>query len=156
MPNGFWYAGGDSHIMRSAIASSAFSKGDLLLFDSNSSLSRMPWSSTPGMASADIVGVALADSDSSIDDLVSYIVPGPDTLFWASTQSNLATTLSPGLECDINFDVAEARYYVDPASTNTVRVVLMDGDFGVGAVSQSVQSKVLCKLIYHAGNLDLS
>lgn len=156
MPNGFWYAGGDSHIMRSAIASSAFSKGDLLLLDSSSSLSRMPWASSPGMAITDIAGIALADSDSSIDDLVSYIAPGPDTLFWASTQSNLGTTLAPGLECDVNFDTGNNRYYVDPASTNTVRVVLMDGDFGVGAVSQSVQSKVLCKLIYHAGNLDLS
>lgn len=156
MPNGFWYAGGDTHTFESAIPSSAFSKGDLLLFDSSSSLSRMPWASTPGMAGADILGVAMSDSIDSIDNLCSVLIPGPDTLFWASLQSVDTTALLPSLECDVRFDVVENRYYVDPSSTDTLRVVLVRGNAGVGAVDQSVQSKVLCKLIYHAGNLELS
>ena len=157
MPNGFWLAGGKTHTFHESIPASAFSKGDLLLYDgSGSSLSRVPWASSPGMAAADIVGVATSDSINSINDRVTYIRPGPDTIFWASLQSNDATALEPGLDCDVNFDVAEGRYYVDPSSTNTVRVVLVQGNTGVGSVDQSVQSRVLCKLIYHAGNIDLS
>jgi len=105
---------------------------------------------------ADIAGVALADSIDSIDNLVPYLVPGPDTLFWASLQSADATALAPGAECDVAFDVAEGRYYVDPSSTGTVVAVIVRGNAGVGAVDQSVQSKVLCKLIYHSGQLELS
>lgn len=156
MPNGFWFAGGKSHRIETSIPSSAFSKGDLLLFDSNSSLSRVPWASSPGLASGDILGVALSDSIDSINNQVSFLVPGPDTLFWASLQSVDATALTPSLECDIHFDVVENRYFVDPSSTGTTRVVLVRGNVGVGAIDQSVQSKVLCKLIYHAGNLELS
>jgi len=152
MPNGFWYAGGDTHTMEAAIPSSAFSRGDLIAY-SSSSLSRV---SEVFAAGADIAGVAMADSTDSIDNLVSILIPGPDTLFWASLQSADATALAPGAEADIGFDVAEGRYFVDPSSTNSVRAVIVRGNTGVGAVDQSVQSKVLCKLIYHAGNLELS
>lgn len=156
MPNGFWYAGGD-YTTEEAKPASAFSKGDLLLLDSNSSLSRMPWAAAPGMASTDIAGVALADSIDSIQDRVPYLVPQPDTLFWASANSAHAGDVTAGDEVDINFAVANNRYYADPASSNTVRAVIVRG-LGQDVISadQSVQSKVLCKLIYHAGNLDLS
>lgn len=156
MPNGFWYAGGDSHVMESAIPSSAFSKGDLLVFDSNSSLSRIPWAASPGLSSTDIAGVALSDSVDSISDQVPYLVPGPDTLFWASLDTATGNALRPGTEADIQFSTANARYYVDPDSSTTARAVIVRGSAGVGAVDQSVQSKVLCRLIYHAGNLDIS
>ena len=152
MPNGFWYAGGHC-TMESAIPASAFSKGDVLTYTSASSLSRI----APTFASgSDIAGIATSDSVDSIDNQCSYIVPGPDTLFWASMQSADATAVVPGLECDIGYDVAEGRYFVDPSSTNSVRAVVVRGTAGVGGVSQSVQSKVLVKLIYHAGNLELS
>ncbi|GAG10982.1 unnamed protein product [marine sediment metagenome] len=152
MPNGFWYAGGDTHVFESAKPVSAFSKGDLLTL-STSSLSRI---ATTYASGSDIVGVATSDSIDSIDGLCSYIVPGPDTLFWASAASGIGTAMIPGAEGDVLFDVAEGRYHVDLSSTNSVRAVVMRGSAGVGSVSQSVQSKVLCKLIYHAGNLDLS
>ena len=104
MPNGFWYARGKTHEFAEAIPSSAFSKGDLLTLDSNSSLSRVEEVFT---SSADtVVGVALADSDSSINDWVGYLIPGSDTVFCARLQSNDATALVPGLECDFAFDVA--------------------------------------------------
>lgn len=156
MPNGFWYAGGDTHVMESAIPSSAFSKGDLLVFDSNSSLSRIPWASSPGMSSTDIAGIALSDSNDSIANQVPFMVPGPDTLLWASVHTATTNALRPGTEADINFSTANGRYYVDPTSANTVRAVIVRGSSGVGAVDQSVQSKVLCRLIYHAGNVDIS
>ncbi len=149
MPNGFWYARGETHEFAEAIPSSAFSKGDLLTLDSNSSLSGVDVTFS---SSADtVIGVALADSDSSINDRVGYIIPGADTVFWASLQSVDATALVPGLECDVRFAVAENRFYVDPSSANTLMVVLSRGDTGVGAIDQSVQSKVLVRFLTHTG-----
>jgi len=153
MPNGFWYAGGETHVFESSIPSSAFSKGDILAYASASSLSR---ASEVFVAGENLAGVALADSIDSIEDKIPFLVPGPDTLLWASLQSNDATALTPGLACDIGFDVAEGRYFVDPSSTNSVRAVIVRGNTGVGAVDQSVQSKVLCRLIHVAGNFDLN
>ena len=151
MPNGFWYAGGETHRFDSAIPSSVFSKGDVLTLDSNSSLSRVD---EVFNTSADtIVGVATSGSDASINDHVGYIIPGPDTTFWASVQSADPTAQTVGLECDIGFDLAERRYFVDPSSTNSTRVVIVKGDVGVGAVSQSVQSTILVRFNYSAGNL---
>ncbi len=151
MPNGFWYAGGDTHVFESAIPSSAFSKGDILTYDSNSSLSGIDVTFS---SSADtIAGVALSDSIDSLNDQVPYLIPGPDTLFWASLQSVDATALTPGVAVDIRFDVAENRFFVDPSSKNTENVMIMRGNTGVGAVDQSVQSKVLCRLVATAGNI---
>lgn len=158
MPDGFWPASPKrTYTLESAIPASAFSKGDLLVFDSNSSLSRIAWTEAAGMATgADIAGVAASDSIDSIDDQVPYYLPGPQTIWWASLDSASGDALRPGTETDVNFDVAEGRYYVDPASSNTVRAVIVRGADGVGSVDQSVQSKVLCKLIYHAGDIDIS
>ena len=144
MPNGFWYAGGDTHVFESAIPVSAFSKGDLLTYASASSLSRV--NVIFAGSTATIAGIAMSDSVDSINDQVVYLVPGPDTLLWGSLQSADATALTPGLACDIGFDVDEGRYFVDPSSTNTQVVQIVRGNTGVGAVDQSVQSKVLCRL----------
>ena len=149
MPNGFWYAGGD-YSTEQSIPASAFSKGDLLTFTSASSLSRINELMPSG---ADIAGVALCDSTQSISNKVPYLVPQPDTLFWASLDTAFGSDLTPGFECDVAFGVGNGRYYVEPSSTASVRVALVRGN---ADISQSVQSKVLCKLIYHAGNLDLS
>lgn len=152
MPNGFWYAGGNTHVFESAVPSSAFSKGDLLTFTSASSLSRI----NPEVFGADIAGVATSDSNDSISDQVGYIVPGPDTLFWASLDSASGSALRPGTETDVLFAVANNRYYIEPDSSNTVIAVLVRGSAGVGSIDQSVQSKVLCRLIYHSGQIDIS
>lgn len=153
MPNGLWYAGGHTHRVEASVPSSAFSKGDLLIYNSSSSLSRMAETMASG---ADIAGVALCDSIDSIDNKVPYLVPGPDTLFWASADSATGSALTPGFECDILFAVANNRYYVAPGSANSVRAVVVRGAAGVGNVDQSVQSKALIKLIYHAGNVDIA
>lgn len=151
MPNGFWYARGVTHEFQEAIPSSAFSKGDLLTLDSNSSYSRVD---EVFNTSADtIFGVATSDSDQSINDRVGAIIPGPDTVFWASVQSADPTLQTVGLECDVGFDVAERRYFVDPSSTNSTRVVIVNGDVGVGAVAQSVQSTVQVRFVFNVGSL---
>lgn len=149
MPNGFWYASG-GYSTDKAIPASAFSKGDLLQYDSNSSLSRL---NEKFPAAADIAGIALADSTQSIDDHVTYLIPESDTHFWASLISNHASDVTPGQESDVKFDTADGRYHLDPGSTNSVRAVVVRG---TDVVDQSVRSKVLTKLIYHAGNLELS
>ena len=155
MPNGFWYAGGDTHVFESAIPASAFSKGDLLMFDSNSSLSRLPSVAT-GTFGNDIAGVATSDSNDSINDQVGFIAPGADTLFWASLDSTQANANRPGTECDVYFAVANGRYFVDPTSSNSAHFVIVRGSDGVGSVSQSVQSTVLVRPLYHSGLIDIS
>lgn len=154
MPNGLWYAGGD-YTTESATAASAFSKGDVLqLTGSPSEVSRInPLLS----ASANpIAGVALSDSDQSITQFqeVVYLVPQPDTVFWASLQTTVAsadTAFRPGELKDLNFIVAENRYHVIN-SANTPRVKIMRGP---GDIDQSVQSKVLVRLVYDGGELAL-
>lgn len=149
MPDGFWYASG-GRSTEDAIPGSAFSKGDLLMYDSNSSLSRADERFPSG---ADIAGVALSGSDASINDKVPYLVPESDTHFWSRCTAASSSDLTPGVECDVFFDTGEGRYYLEPGSTNSVRAVVVRG---TPTIDQSVQSKVLAKLIYHAGNLELS
>ena len=147
--DGFRYASG-GYSTEQSIPASALSKGDLLTYTSTSSLSRINELMPSG---ADIAGIALCDSTQSIDNKVPYLVPEADTLFWASVASNFGSNLTPGFECDVAFAVANGRYYVAPGSTSSVRVALVRGN---ADIDQSIKSQVLCKLIYHAGNLDLS
>lgn len=147
MPNGFWYASG-GRTTDERIPGSAFSKGDLLALDSSSSLSRI--AETHGQ---DIYGVALADSNDSINDLVPVLVPEDDTHFWSRISDVLTSELTTGVEADILFDTGVGRYYVEPGSTNTARSVTVRG---TDDIDQSVQSKALVKLIFNAGDLELS
>lgn len=152
MPNGLWYAGGD-YTTESGIPASAFSKGDpLQLTGSPSEVSRIE----PGGTISPIAGVALSDSDQSIASFgeVVYLVPQPDTLFWASIATNVAsmdTAFRPGVEYDLLFSLANNRYYVEDSS-NTPRVRIVRGP---GDIDQSVQSKVLVRLVYDGGSLQL-
>ena len=150
MPNGFWYAGGDYNTEQ-AIPGSAYSKGDLIMLTSASSFSRVP-SVTTG-TSDDIFGVATSSSVQSIDNLATVVVPNADTLFWASLTTVATSHATPGVTCDIFFSTNNNRYYVDHTSSNTPRAVIVRG---TNEVDQSVQSHVLVKLIYNAGNLVLS
>jgi hypothetical protein len=143
MPNGFWYAGG-AYTTEKAKPASAFSKGDLLMLDSNSSVSRIP-SVASGTFGNDIVGVALCGSDQSIDDFVPYLVPQHDTEFWASYSSVVASNMLPGQPCDIFFAVANNRYYLTNASTASALAVIVRGN---ADISQSVQSKVKVRLMF--------
>lgn len=147
MPNGFWYASGPYRTIET-IAGSAFSKGDLLAIDSNSSLSRLnPYAAVAGSMFA----VAAQDSIDSINGKVVGIIPEADTHFWSATTS--AVTLVPGENSGVSFDAAApGRYWVDE-STTTLRVVVVEG---TARLDQSVQSKVVVRFKSAAGELDLS
>lgn len=152
MPNGLWYANQD-YDTGSGIAASAFSKGDLLQLDSTSSLSRIDPASAITFGNA-VVGIALADSVDSLAGADSgppesvYLIPGRDDNLWASLATNVSD-VTPGVEADVLFAVANNRYFVDPASSNTPRVVVVRGTAGPLAVDQSNESKVLVRLLPH-------
>lgn len=131
---------------------SNFSKGDLLQYDSNSSLSGMNMEFPSG---ADIAGVALADSDDSIAQAdgvnrVPYIVPKSDTYFLSESTAN--STFTAGRETDFDVD-ADGRPVVH-TSGNSVRAVVAKGTQDVQG--QSTQSRVEIALIEHAGNVEIS
>lgn len=152
MIQGFNYSSGDGFDTAMHKPASAFSKGDLLLIDSTSSVSRVPETFAAGV---DIYGIAMCDSTQSIDNKVPVLIPSADMVFLASTNSATGSGLTPGQECDVSYGVPNGRHYVD-TSANSVRAVVVRGTIGANALSQSVHSQVLVKLIRHAGNLELS
>lgn len=146
MPNGFWYASGPYRTDERK-PGSAFSKGDILTLDSNSSLSRL----NPYAHAADTVwGVATCDSTQSIANLCTAIIPEPTTHFWLRTVSGV--TLIPGEDSGVSFVVASGRYYADE-STDTKAVTVVRG---TADIDQSVQSKVVVVFKYAAAELVLS
>ena len=146
MPNGFWYASGE-YTTHEGTAASAFSQGDLLAL-STSSLSRVnPYA----LASGVLFGVAASDSTNSINGKCVAIVPGPDTLFWGRVTAGQA--LGTGANSGISFATALGGRYECDASTTTNAFVVVKGP---DSLDQSVQSRVLGKFKYAAGELDLS
>jgi hypothetical protein len=147
MPNGFWYASGPQ-VYREIKAGSAFSKGDLLTLDSNSSLSRLnPYAATTATQYA----VALSDSTNSINGVCVVQEITPTTRFWSRTTSGV--TLIRGEESGVSFvAAAPGRQWVDESSTTNIVVV----DFGTAEVDQSVESKVIVRFKYADSELDLS
>lgn len=145
--NGLRYASGE-YITDEREPASAFSKGDLLALNSNSSLSRLnPYAATTGS----IFGVATCDSTQSIRGLCTVLIPTPQTLFWSATTAGV--TLEAGDESNISFDASSPyRQFVDD-SAGTASVVVVKG---INEVDQSRQSKVLVKLKYADSELDLS
>jgi len=147
MLNGFWYASGPYRTIET-IAGSAFSKGDVLAIDSNSSLSRLnPYAATTGS----VYAIATSDSDDSINSKVVGIIPESDTHFWVALTAG--QTPGPGTNSGVSFDTGlTGRYEVDGSSTTNMVVVVR----GVNDVDQSVQSKVIARFKSAAGELDLS
>lgn len=147
MPNGFWYASGPCR-KDSRIPGSAFSKGDMLALDSNSSLSRL----NPYVAgTAALYGIATADSIDSIDNKVGCIVIQPTTYFWSMT--TVGVTLATGDESGVSFSAAKpGRYWTDDSTTTNVVVIIE----GTDRIDQSVQSRVIVQFKYADSELDLS
>lgn len=73
----FWHAYGP-YEMGEGKPASAFSKGDILVYTSASSLSRADNTAT---GTGDIAGVATADSTQSVRDLVTFVKVNADTVF---------------------------------------------------------------------------
>lgn len=151
MPNGLWYASGPCR-RDERIPGSAFSKGDLLALDSNSSLSRLnPYAA----AASSVYGVATADSTDSIRNKVGCIVIQPNTYFWAALTAG--QTPVTGTDSGISFATGlTGRYEVDGSTTSALVGVVE----GTDRLDQSVQSKVLVQFKSHLSSvgvlLDLS
>jgi hypothetical protein len=153
MIQGFTYFGGPTGDVLPAKPASAFSKGDLLMLDSTSSVSRFAELAPSG---TDILGIALSDSNQSIGGEVMVLVPDADTLFLVSLATNCSSAVTPGCELDTLYAVANGRCYATNASANSVRVVAVRGTAGPQALDQSTHSQIVGKLIRHAGNIELS
>lgn len=144
MPDGFWYASGP-YRTRKAKAASAFSKGDLLALTSASSFSR--WNE---VGATDWIGIALNDSDKSLDGFSLALIPEPDTHLWASFHTS-ASGVTVGVEADILFSTANNRQYIG-TSANSARAVHVTA---TADIDQSVQSKALVRLIKYGGEGEL-
>ncbi len=150
MPNGFWYASGPKE-MAERKPGSAFSKGDMLALDANSSLSRLnPYAAT---AAGSLYAIATADSIDSIRDLVPVIVVQPTTRFWSATTGLGVAVISTGTESGVSFDAAKpGRYWVDGSTATDVVVVVQ----GSREIDQSVQSRVLVQFKFADSELDFA
>ncbi len=141
----FTYAWGPA-LLASAVPASAFSRGDLLVYNSGSSLSLAP----PLTTTLDIAGIAMADSNKSVLNQVPYLIPAPETVFFS--RATPGSQFTPGYEADLVY-AAGTGWTVMP-SANTARVAIQRGTQDL--LGQSVSSRVLVKLIYHAGALEHS
>jgi hypothetical protein len=147
----FTYASGTYQTVEGKPAS-AFTRGDLLTLTSGSSLSRINELMVSGN---DIIGVALANSSQSVNNLVPVLVPNPDTTFWASFHTATTSLVTMGLELDVSYGLPNGGQYVTTSATSA-RVVIVRGNGGDQAVDQSIESRVLVRLISNAGNLEIS
>lgn len=147
MPNGFWYASGPKE-MDTRKPGSAFSKGDVLALDSNSSLSRLnPYAINAGT----VYAIATADSADSINNKVTACVIQPTTRWWARITAGQAVTT--GDESGVSFATAlSGRYEVDGSSTTNAVITVA----GTDEIDQSVQSKVIVQFKFADSELDLS
>lgn len=131
-------ARGDGEI-RVAGVGSAFSRGDVLVLNATSSLSRAP--DTVGI---DRAGIALADSTKSIQDKVTYAVPGADQIFWADIVAG--STWAVGSIATIAYSAA-SRYHASTATTGLASTVVA----GTAEINQSGASRILVQLVRHDG-----
>ncbi len=138
--------GGEPAIVESAGSGSAFSRGDLVLADVGSTASKIG----PNADEADIYGVALADSDQSINALIPILLPDGADVFLSDSTPGTAFII--GGEHDVDLSTNSRHQVTD--SANTPRVVIVKATDGV--LGQSNDSRVLCKFISHSGLIDLS
>ena len=137
-------AGGGVPLVVSSIATSAFSRGDIVQFDVGSTVSRIV-----EIFGTDIGGIAMSASVDSINNLVPILVPDAADVFTSDvTAGNVSIR---GAEVDIEFNSGRP---VVVASTNTPRVVIVDPTTVV--LGQSDASRVRVRFIGHSGNIDLS
>ena len=135
-----WYAGGPAR-ESTGIPASAFSKGDLLMYDSASSLSRIPTSSQSvgALATGTIVGVAKADSTESIADQVPYVVATEQTLFWSDCTTGSQMTAGEKLD----FEYTGATFRVTTSAITPIAMIDPNGASADVIDSDNSRVKVL-------------
>jgi hypothetical protein len=139
----FWHAYGP-YEMGEGIPASAFSKGDILTYNSSSSLSRANNTAT----NDDIAGIATADSTQSIGDKVTFVKVNSDTVFWADVNAGSAQTR--GALSSLSYTAAVGHAVLSTGTAGN-RVIIERGPANIP--QQSVQSRVLVRFIGHDGNL---
>lgn len=132
-----WYAHGPVR-ESTGIPASAFSKGDLLMFTSASSLSRIPTSSASvgALAKGTIVGVAKASSLESINNQVPYVIATEQTVFWSDATTGSQYTAGEGL--DVEYTGATFRLTTSAISP----IFRVDPNGGSADIIDSANSRV--------------
>jgi len=135
-----WYAKGP-YQEESAIAGSAFTKGDILVYNSNSSLSQ---ASLLFIGGGRIAGVAKHNSADSLagDQLCVYVVPLPGTIFWSDCTTG--SQMTPGERLD--FEISSGQFRVS-TSANTPRAIIWAGAGTESVLGQSNASRVMITLL---------
>lgn len=142
---GLRYAFGPAE-MEEGRPSSAFSKGDILVYDSTSSLSRAPLLT---LSTIDIAGVAAANSLQSFRNQVTFFKAGPDTVFWSDLTGGIST-LSAGRELDFVED-SEAH----PMAINSELTARAVVERELARTNQdSGATRILVRLIRHGGAVE--
>ncbi len=137
---GFLPAQGSDSI-EDGVPASAFSRGDVLILTSASSLSG--WDV---LGLGPVFGIALANSVDSINDRVPVSIPHADTIYLSACTPN--STFTVGEKFDILLD-ANGRSIVDTSQT-TMRVVVVRPQAGPpygGVKDQSVESRIMVKFL---------
>jgi hypothetical protein len=131
--NGFSYAKGPYQV-HWGIPASAFSAGNVLQYDSSSSLSAVNLT-----LANDFVGVAITDSDKSDSNgRVPFVTLLPNTVFWAHTATDVTSTYTEGSGWDF---IASGGNHVIDSSATTVRVIIAPGG-NQANIDQSDESRV--------------
>ncbi|KKK77501.1 hypothetical protein LCGC14_2853000 [marine sediment metagenome] len=131
-----------SDFIEEGVPASAFSRGDLLILDSASSLS----GHNPAGVQSVAYGIALAASVDSINDRVPVSVLGFDTIYLSACTPG--STFTVGEKFDVIVD-ANGRSIVNNSQL-TPRVVVVRPQAGPpygGVKNQSVESRVMVKFL---------
>jgi len=123
------------------VPASGFSRGDVLVLTSASSLSGYDI-----LGIGPVFGVALADSNNSINLSVPVSIPGADAIYLSACTPN--STFTVGEAFDIVRD-GNGRSIVD-SSQLTLRVVVVRPQAGPpygGVPNQSVESRIMVKFL---------
>lgn len=139
--HGLIYAFGPADIDE-GVPASAFSRGDLLVFDSSSSLSKADVTVNGYV----IAGVALADSNKSFRDQVPYILAGDSTVFWSNVTAGVSNLTAGAL---VDFDLDGASHPTLASSGNTARAIV---ERPLGMMKQtSGTTRILIRLVRNSG-----
>lgn len=131
-----WYAYG-KYETGEAKPASAFTKGDILMLTSASSLSMLP---QVGQTTGDLVGIAQSDSADSVANKVVYTKITPDTVFWSNCTPG--STFTAGAKVNFNFGALTKGWGAN-SSSGTIMAVCERGVADIEG--QSVESRILVR-----------